>query len=315
MEIHRKRQVVLLTCLICSLSLAVDPVPGGGVAATAEHVQVVLDPEQRLHHAILRLGVAAAERAQRLNFEQPLAAGGRQGVGGGYPAWGWAVWTQHPAQQVLAGDGFVAVAASLEYRARGTHELPRGASNLVAAIAAAGGFTAVCAMPDTAPVNDNRQVTEFILRKAKEAGAARVYPVGAISCNLSGTSLAEYGELMDAGAVAVTDDGLPVKNALFMRRALEYAGGLDIPVISHCEELNLAAGGSMNEGQRATELGIKGIPNVSESVMVTRDIALAELTGARVHFCHMSTAQSIDAKGVQACQCLQQAGMDIRLKA
>jgi len=161
--------------------------------------------------------------------------------------------------------------------------------------AAAGGFTAVCSMPNTSPVNDNAQVTSFIISKGKKAKAARVYPAGAISIGSSGTSLAEIADMKQAGIRAVTDDGLPVASSQLMRRALEYCKTMDIPVLVHAEDKDLADGGSMNEGPRATALGIRGIPNASESVMVSRDIALAQLTGARVHFCHMSTAQSIEA--------------------
>lgn len=160
--------------------------------------------------------------------------------------------------------------------------------------AAAGGFTAVAAMPNTSPVNDNAQVTRFILAKAAEAGAARVLPVGAISRGLAGKALCEYGELKAAGAAAVTDDGRPVANSLLMRRAMEYAMGFGLPVISHSEDLDLVAGGVMNEGLTATRLGLAGIPNAAESVMVARDIALCELTGARLHIAHVSTRQSVE---------------------
>ncbi len=169
------------------------------------------------------------------------------------------------------------------------------------AAAAAGGFTAVCAMPNTLPVNDNRQVTEYMLRKAAEAGMVRVYPVGAISRGLEGRQLCEYGELKDAGAVAVSDDGRPVMDSLLMRRAMEYASGFHLPVISHCEDLNLQADGAMNEGAVATQMGLAGIPNAAESTMVMRDIALCVLTGAPVHIAHVSTRESVaairDAKG------------------
>jgi len=161
--------------------------------------------------------------------------------------------------------------------------------------AAAGGFTAVCAMPNTRPVNDNAQVTSFILSRAQRADAARVYPAGAISRNLEGQKLNDIADMKKAGIRAVTDDGMPVTDAQLMRRTLEYCKSLDIPVLVHAEDKRLAHGGSMNEGLPATVMGIKGIPNAAESVMVMRDIALAELTGARVHFCHMSTAQSIEA--------------------
>lgn len=161
--------------------------------------------------------------------------------------------------------------------------------------AARGGFTAVCAMPNTKPVNDNRQVTKFIINRAAELGLSRVYPTGSITQGSMGTALAEIYDMKQAGIVAVTDDGRPVENPNLMRRAMEYCKGLDIPIFVHAEELSLADGGSMNEGVFATSWGIKGIPNAAESVMVVRDIALCELTGARVHFCHISTKESVEA--------------------
>ncbi len=158
-----------------------------------------------------------------------------------------------------------------------------------------GGFTAVCSMPNTTPVNDNSQVTSFIINKGKQARAAKVYPAGAISQGSSGTSLSELYDMQKEGIRAATDDGLPVENSQMMRRSLEYCKGLDIPIFVHAEDKSLADGGSMNEGPHATSQGIKGIPNAAESIMVVRDIALSELTGAAVHFCHMSTAESIEA--------------------
>ncbi len=161
--------------------------------------------------------------------------------------------------------------------------------------AAAGGFTAVCAMPNTNPFNDNRQVTEFIIKQAKEAGYARVYPAAAISFGLKGQSLCEYGDLKRAGAVAVTDDGRPVENGQLMRRALEYAKGFDLLVMSHCEDLPLTAGGCMNEGEVSTRMGLAGIPNIAESIMVIRDAGLCELTGGKLHIAHVSTEESVEA--------------------
>lgn len=161
--------------------------------------------------------------------------------------------------------------------------------------AVVGGFTAVCCMPNTNPVNDCKAVTEYILTKAREAGTARVYPVAAISKGSQGEDLCEYGELKAAGVVAVSDDGNPVMNSQLMRRALEQAKECQLPVISHCEDLDLAAGGVMNEGAVATGMGLAGIPNASESIMVLRDIALSELTGASVHIAHVSTMESVRA--------------------
>lgn len=159
--------------------------------------------------------------------------------------------------------------------------------------AAAGGFTAVACMPNTRPVNDNAAVTRFILETARSA-SARVYPVGAISKGSSGEGLAEYGELKEAGAVAVTDDGLPVLDSQLMRRAMEYAGSHGLLVISHSEEMALSRNGSMNEGVVSTRLGLRGIPAAAESIMVYRELALAELTGQRVHIAHVSTAAATD---------------------
>jgi dihydroorotase len=159
--------------------------------------------------------------------------------------------------------------------------------------AAAGGFTAVCAMPNTVPPNDTRAVTELVLRRAAEVGAVRVYPVGAISQGLRGEQLAEIGELKEAGCVAVSDDGRPVMNGELMRRAMEYARTFGLTVVQHCEDLTLSAGGSMNEGPVATRAGIKAQPAAAESVLVARDIELCALTGARYHVAHVSSAESV----------------------
>jgi dihydroorotase len=158
--------------------------------------------------------------------------------------------------------------------------------------AANGGFTGVACMPNTKPVNDCATVTAMILGRAAEA-AVRVYPVGAISQGSEGHQLAEFGEMQAAGIVAVTDDGRPVRDSQLMRRALEYASGFGLTVISHSEEAALSTG-VMNEGPVSTRLGLKGIPTAAESIMVYREIALAEFTGARVHIAHVSTAMAVD---------------------
>jgi len=158
--------------------------------------------------------------------------------------------------------------------------------------AASGGFTAVACMPNTKPVNDCAVVTAMILGRAAEA-AVRVYPVGAISQGSEGRQLAEFGEMKAAGVVAVTDDGHPVRDSQLMRRAMEYASDFGLTVISHSEETTLSTG-VMNEGPVSTRLGLKGIPTAAESIMVYREIALAEFTGARVHIAHVSAAMSID---------------------
>ena len=162
-----------------------------------------------------------------------------------------------------------------------------------AAAAVAGGFTSIACMPNTRPVNDNRSVTEFILRKAAEANLANIYPIGAISMNSDGKQMTEFWDLREAGIVALSDDGNPVMDAALMRRAMEYADSLNLPVIQHCEDKNLSAGGLMNEGYPSTLLGLPGIPAIAEEIMVARDILIAEYTGTRIHFAHVSTAGSV----------------------
>ena len=156
-----------------------------------------------------------------------------------------------------------------------------------------GGFTAVACMPNTKPVNDTAAVTRLILDQARTAGNARVYPVGAVSLGSKGEALSEYGDLKAAGVVALSDDGHPVSNSMLMRRALEYAKTFDLPIISHCEDLQLSADGAMHEGKVSLQLGLKGVPGAAEEVMVYRDLTLAALTGARLHIAHVSTAGSV----------------------
>ncbi len=160
--------------------------------------------------------------------------------------------------------------------------------------AVSGGFTAVCAMPNTNPQNDNSRVTEYIIKQARLANTARVYPVAAISKGLHGKNVCNFNKLKESGAIAFSDDGRPVMNSRVMRTALEYAKASGMPIISHCEDLNLSKNGVMNEGDLANRMGFAGIPNVSESIMVMRDIALCELTGARLHIAHVSTAESVE---------------------
>ncbi len=163
------------------------------------------------------------------------------------------------------------------------------------ASAVAGGFTAVACMPNTQPINDTASVTEFIVNRARELGRARVYPIGAVSVGSKGEQLTEIGELKAAGCVALSDDGLPVATALLMRRALEYASMFGLVIINHCEDPSLKGDGVAHEGARASLLGLKGIPGAAESVMVERDISVAELVGGRVHVAHMSARQSLRA--------------------
>ena len=191
---------------------------------------------------------------------------------------------------LLVAPGFIDVHCHL--REPGREDVETVATG--ARAAAAGGFTAVCAMPNTDPVTDNQAAVGFIVRQAQRAGAARVYPIGAISVRQEGKVLAEFGEMVGAGAIAVSDDGKPVASAQLMRTALEYARTFRIPVIDHCEEPTLAAGGAMNEGIVSAQLGLKGVPAEAEEIMVIRDILLARLTGGHVHLAHMSTRGSVE---------------------
>lgn len=159
--------------------------------------------------------------------------------------------------------------------------------------AAAGGFTAVCCMPNTIPVNDSAQVTGFIVERARQTAAVHVHPIGAISKGSKGERLADIGAMQTEGAVAISDDGIPVMNSGLMRRAMQYAASFGLPVIDHCEDLTLSAGGDIHEGVQSMRLGLGGIPGCSEDVMVARDIILAADTGAHVHIAHISTANSI----------------------
>jgi dihydroorotase len=161
------------------------------------------------------------------------------------------------------------------------------------AAAVAGGFAAVCCMPNTQPVNDNAAVTEFIRARAVDAGLARVYPVGAVSKGLAGEELAEIGEMARAGAVAFSDDGRPVESAYLLRKAMEYSRLFDTPIIGHCEDRKLANEGVMHEGAVATRLGLRGQPAAVEEVAVARDVVLARLAGGRLHVAHVSTAGAV----------------------
>ncbi|MBA3393163.1 MAG: dihydroorotase [Deltaproteobacteria bacterium] len=159
--------------------------------------------------------------------------------------------------------------------------------------AAAGGFTTICCMPNTRPVNDQRTVTELIVRRAREVGVVRVRPIGAITQNLEGKNLADIADMKEAGIVAVSDDGRPVMNAGLMRRAFEYARTFDLPVVQHAEDLDLSEGGAMNEGAVSTRIGLRGQPACAESAMVARDLEIVEWTGARYHVAHVSTARTV----------------------
>jgi dihydroorotase len=208
------------------------------------------------------------------------------GIGGSIPVQGAEVLE---ARGLVAVPGFVDMHVHL--REPGFEYKETIASGTAAA--AAGGFTAVASMANTQPVNDCAAVTEYILKKAAVAGKARVHPVGATTKAMEGRELAEIGEMVAAGAVAISDDGRPVSDPNVMRRAMEYAKMFGIAVIEHCETLELHPGGVMNEGYWSTALGLRGIPRASEEIAVARNIRLAELTGARFHVAHLSTAGAL----------------------
>src|SRR6476620_7284246 len=160
--------------------------------------------------------------------------------------------------------------------------------------AAAGGFTSICCMPNTSPVNDSATVTSYIVERARQRAIVNVFPIGAITKGSAGEELAAIGSMKAAGVVAISDDGKPVMNARVMRRAMEMAKAFDLPLINHCEDLHLSAGGDMHEGLQSVRLGVRGIPSASEDVMVARDILLAELTGVRYHVAHISSRNAVE---------------------
>ena len=160
--------------------------------------------------------------------------------------------------------------------------------------AAAGGFTTILCMANTNPVNDNASMTQMIVKRAKEVGLINIYPIGAVSKKLEGKELAEIGEMVSSGCVAISDDGMPVMNGNLMRHAFEYAKSFGVPVITHAEDLTLSCGGAMNEGKTSVALGLKGIPAAAEESMIQRDILLAKLTGHHLHVAHVSTKRGIE---------------------
>jgi len=194
------------------------------------------------------------------------------------------------ARKMLVCPGFVDMHVHL--RDPGFEYKEDIASGTAAAVA--GGFTTVACMPNTKPVADNATVVEYIIAKSRREGKANVLPVGAITKGLKGEEISEMGDMKSAGAVAFSDDGRPVMNAEVMRLAMQYASMLGLPILDHCEDLNLSQEGAMNLGATSTVLGLKGIPGAAEEVQVARDVLLAKLTGARVHICHASTRGSVD---------------------
>jgi dihydroorotase len=194
------------------------------------------------------------------------------------------------ATGLIVAPGFFDVHVHL--REPGTEEAETIATGGSAAVA--GGFTAVAAMPNTKPPNDNPSITHYIVSEARRSSPARVFPIGAITKEQKGETLAEIGEMFEAGIVGISDDGKPVMDAQLFRRALEYALMFDMPVIQHCEDLNLSKGGVMHEGVYSTRLGLKGMPAAAEETMVSRDLILAEMTGSKYHVAHLSTRQAVN---------------------
>lgn len=194
------------------------------------------------------------------------------------------------ASGLLVFPGFIDIHAHL--REPGREQAETVATGLRAA--AAGGFTAVCAMPNTDPVNDSRAITEYLVSKARGAAGPRLYPIGAVTRGQAGTELAEFGEMQIGGAVAVSDDGRWLADGALLRRAFEHARLFGLPVIQHCEDPSLSGGAPMHEGAVSTRLGLPGQPAIAEAAAVARDLLVAEVSGGRLHVAHLSTARALD---------------------
>ncbi len=199
-------------------------------------------------------------------------------------------WEVVDVKHLIVAPGFIDMHVHLREPGREDKETIESGSKA----AAVGGFTTLMCMPNTQPVNDNASITRYIIDKSRECNLINVHPCGAISKQSLGRELAEIGEMVEAGAVAVSDDGSPVENPQLMRRALEYSRIFDIPVVDHCENPALAAGGCMNEGPTATRLGLPGMSRTAEELDVVRDVILARVTGGHAHIAHLSTAESLD---------------------
>jgi dihydroorotase len=194
------------------------------------------------------------------------------------------------ASGLIVAPGFIDVHAHLREPGQESSETIETGTKA----AARGGFTAVCCMPNTKPVNDNASVTRFIMDRAKASASVRVWPIGAASVGSKGEAVAEIAAMQQAGIVAVSDDGKPIATARLARQVMDYCRSLDIPVIEHSEDVSLAAGAVMREGVTSTRLGLAGMPGAAESVCVARDVQLAELTGARLHIAHLSAKASLE---------------------